>query len=216
MRQIALRSLIFLVAAACSVQLADACYICGGGGGGGYPSCQVTGLGAEDCATLPDPPYCQTFFNDCCNDGGGGCGCTPCDGGCCASLKNGQKSSCPTLKRMALQEVPIQPGPDKPNHVKEFLAMVESGKFDGQTVYMDASGTLAKGILNIPLDYWKSFTQKVVMKGWQKDPRLDPRVQHNGEPQILLEVETKTGHKFVIHLITDSEIKRVLSEPQPQ
>lgn len=214
MRESTLRSLMCLVVAACSIQIAQACYIYGGGGGGGYPSCEAVGVGAEDCATLPDPPYCQTYFNDCCNDGSGGCGCTECGDGCRASLKNDKRGSCSTLKRMALQERTLHTQTSKPDHLKEFLAMAESGKFDGQMVYMDASGTLAKGILNLPLDHWKLFTQQVVMKGWQKDPRLDPRLQQDGEPQIILQVETKTGHKFIIHLITDSAIRKALSQPQ--
>jgi hypothetical protein len=109
---------------------------------------------------------------------------------------------------MALQEGTITPETSKPDHLKEFLAMAESGAFDGKTVYMDASGTIAKGMLNLPLDHWKSFTQRVVMKGWEKDPRLDPKLQRDGTPQVLLEVETKTGHKFVVHLTDDSTIKR--------
>ena len=55
--------------------------------------------------------------------------------------------------------------------------MANSGAFDGKTVYMDASGAIAKGILNLPLDHWKSFAQRVVMKGGQKDPKLDPKVR---------------------------------------
>ena len=214
MKHIAAKLLVFLAFACLSVELAHACYICGFDSGGGYPSCYVVGLGAEVCVGSSDPPFCTTYFNDCCNDGSGGCGCTPCGGGCCASLKNNKKGSCSTLKRMALQEGTNKPETSKPDHLKEFLAMVESGAFDGKTVYMDASGTIAKGISNLPLDHWKSFTQKVVMKGWQKDPRLDPKLQAEGTPQVLLEVETKTGHKFVIHLTDDSTIKKALNQQQ--
>lgn len=217
MKQPNLRSLTFfafLVAALLSsVKPAHACWI--GGSDGGYPSCMVVGAGSQICATTDYPPYCQANWNDCCNDGGGGCGCIPCGGGCCASLKSDKQTSCATIKKMAwVQESTTEPDANKPNHLKEFLAMADRGEFDGKTIYMDDSGPIAKGILNLPLDHWKSFTQQVVMKGWKKDPRLDLRVQHDGTPQILLQVETKTGHKFTIHLVTDSAIKGAINQPQ--
>lgn len=213
MKHIVAVSLAFLFFTCLSVRPAHACFICGSGGGG-YPSCAVVGAGAEACVTSSDPPYCSTYFDDCCNDGGGGCGCVPCNGGCCASLQDNRKGSFPTVKRMALQEIAVKPEASKPDHLKEFLAMAESGAFDGKTVNLDASGTIARGILNLPLDHWKSFTHQVVMKGWQKDPRLDPKVQSDSTPQELLQVETKTGHRFVIHLISDSAIKKALVQQQ--
>jgi hypothetical protein len=213
MKQTVLKSLVFVAFAGLSIQLAHACWICGGGDGGGYPSCAPVGLGAEVCVGSSDPPYCTTYFNDCCNDGSGGCGCIPCDGGCCASLKNNKSGSCSTFKRMALQEG-TKTEASGPDHLKEFLEMADNGAFDGKTVYLDASGPIAKGILNLPLDHWKSFTQKTVLKGSQKDPRLDPKLQPEGTPQVLLEVETRAGHKFVIHLVDDSTIKKALSQQQ--
>ncbi len=213
MKHIVAKSLMFLIFAL-SVQLAHACWICDTSNIP-YPSCGVVGLGAEFCIQSSDPPFCSTAYNDCCDDGSGGCGCIPCGGGCCADLKNNKKGSCSAvIKRMALQEGTIEPETSKPDHLKEFLAMAESGAFDGKTIYMDASSTIAKGIMNLPLDHWKSFTQKVVMKGWQKDPRLDSRVQRDGTPQVILEVETKTGHKFVIHLVDDAAVKKVLKQQQ--
>jgi hypothetical protein len=167
MKHIVAKTLVFLIFACLSIQLAHACYIGATDGHGGYPSCDIVGVGA-----------------------------------------------CSAVKRMALQEGTIEPETSKPDHLKEFLAMAESGAFDGKTIYMDASSTIAKGIMNLPLDHWKSFTQKVVMKGWQKDPRLDSRVQRDGTPQVILEVETKTGHKFVIHLVDDAAVKKVLKQQQ--
>jgi len=168
---------------------------------------------AEACAGSSDFPYFATHFNDCCN-GSGDCGRVLSDASACVSPENNKKPSCPTVKKIALQEGTTKPETSEPNHLKEFLAMAESGAFEGKTVYLDSSGTLARGIFNLPLDHWKSFTQRVVMKGWQKDPRLDPKLQRDGIPQVLLDVETKTGHKFVIHLTDDSTIKKALNQQQ--
>lgn len=92
--------------------------------------------------------------------------------------------------------------------------MADRGVFDGKRVYMHPDSTIAKGIMNLPVDHWKSFTQKVVMKGGQQDPRLDPKLQSDDKPQTILEIETKTGHKLVIHLIDESAMKESPNQPQ--
>lgn len=195
-----------LVAACLGVQLAHACWLCDSSGG--YPCCAQAGLGGEFCVTSDSPPYCQTYYNDCST------GCIPCDGGCCASLREDNKGSCSAIKRMAWHESTIGPEIDKSNHLEEFLAMADRGAFDGKGIYMHPDSTVAKGIMNLPVDHWKSFTQKVVLKGGQKDPRLDPKLQGDDKPQTILEIETKTGHKLVIHLIDESSMMKPQSQPQ--
>jgi hypothetical protein len=115
---------------------------------------------------------------------------------------------------MAWQENTVKPETDKANHMKEFLALVDRGVFDGKIVYTHPDSTIAKGIMNLPVDHWKSFTEKVVMKGAQKDPRLDPKLQGEDKPQTILEIETKTGHKLVIHLVEESTMQKWQAQPQ--
>lgn len=207
MKQIVAASLTLLVVSCLGVSLAHACWVCDSSGYG-YPSCAQADFGAEICMGSSDPPYCQAFYNDCST------GCLPCPGGCCASLKDDKKGQCSTVKRMALQVSTARPEIDKADHLKEFLAMADRGAFDGKTVYTHPDSGIAKGIMSLPVDHWKSFTQKVVMKGGQKDPRLDPKLQSDGKPQTILEIETKTGHKLVIRLIDESKSKDSQGQPQ--
>jgi hypothetical protein len=188
MKLLVAKSLVFLAVACLGVQQAHACWLCVGSS---------------------DPPFCTTYFNDCST------GCLPCDGGCCASLRDNKKSSCSTVKRMAWQENTVKPETDKANHLKEFLAMADRGVFDGKIVYTHPDSTIAKGVMNLPVDHWKSFTQKVVMKGAPKDSRLDPKLQSEDKPQTILEIETKTGHKLVIHLVEESTMQK-WQQAQPQ
>jgi len=190
MKHAVAKSLMLLVAACLGVQLAHACWLCDSSGG--YP-----------CCNQPD----LTYYNDCST------GCIPCDGCCCASLREDNKGGS-TVKRMAWQGSTIGPEIDKSDHLKEFLAMADRGVFDGKRVYMHPDGTIAKGIMNLPVDHWKSFIQKVVMRGGQKDPRLDTKLQSEDTPQTILEIETKTGHKLVIHLIDESTMKKSQNQPQ--
>lgn len=133
MKHILAQSLMFLVVACLGVQLAHACGLCDSSGG--CPYCAQAGLGAEFCVTTDSPPYCQTYYNDCST------GCKPCDGGCCASLREDKEGSCSTVKRMAWQESTIKPETDQSNHLKEFLAMADRGVFDGKRVYMHPDST---------------------------------------------------------------------------
>lgn len=82
---------------------------------------------------------------------------------------------------------------------KEFMVLVEQGKFDGLTVYMGHDNPILKGIMETPVDQWKSFEKRTILVGWKQDKHLDPTLQKPGTPQILIEVKTKTGHKFTIH-----------------
>jgi hypothetical protein len=207
MKQIVAKSLMFLAVSFLGVQLAHACCLCDSGGSG-YPYCAQTDFGAEICVGSGDPPFCQTYYNDCST------GCLPCYGGCCASLKDNKKGTCSTIKRMAWQEITPKRETDKSDHLKEFLAMADRGVFDGKIVYTHPDSTIAKGIMNLPVDHWKSFTQKVVMKGGQKEPALDPKLQSGAKPQTILEIETKTGHKLLIHLVEESTMTKWQNQPQ--
>lgn len=210
MKQAGAKLPLFLIVPFLAIQLAQAqCLICDSSGG--YPYCAQAGLGAEFCITSSDPPYCQTRYDDCSS------GCIPCDGGCCASLKDGKKSSC-SIKKTAWQSTTVQTPPkreiDRADHLEDFLARADRGEFDGKTIYTHVDNTVVKGLMNLPLDHWKSFTQKIVMKGQQKDPHLSPQLQSEDRPQTILEIETKTGHKLVIHLIDESAIQKMQNQPQ--
>ncbi|HXY78780.1 MAG TPA: hypothetical protein VEH47_08195 [Candidatus Acidoferrales bacterium] len=167
---------------------------------GGYPYCGGACQGAEFCIISSDPPYCETRYDDC-----GPCEpCLQCGPGCCASSKNG-KTKCGLKKTaLALDGAPRAPT----DHLSEFLADADAGVFDGKKIYMSLGSPLAKQLLEVPVSHWKSFTQKVVLKGWQPDKGLDPKLQKEGTPQILLEIETKTGHKLVIHLVDVPPMKK--------
>ncbi len=62
--------------------------------------------------------------------------------------------------------------------------MMEKGAFDGKVVYIGSDNPIMKGIMQMPVNHWKSFTQKVVMQGWKQDPRLDPKLQKQGTPRF--------------------------------
>ncbi len=104
------------------------------------------------------------------------------------------------------------------DHSQEFLDLIEKGALDGKVVYMDSDNPIMKTIMQMPVDHWKSFSQKVVLTGWKQDARLDPKVQKEGTPQVLIEVETKTGHKFTIHTIKSEDVKKAIdnSKGAPQ
>jgi hypothetical protein len=206
----------FLGVCCFNARIARACYICGGGGGGGYPSCMVVSGGAEVCVGQSQPPFCSTYYNDCCQ----GCGCAEDCGGpyCCVGGKSidGKKKACPSLKKSAFQlsgDGVTLPQPQQKryqDHFQDFLALVEKGEFDGKVVYIHSDNPIMKGIMQMPVSHWKSFSQKVVLQGWKQDPRLDPKVQKKGTPQVLIEVETKTGHNFTIHVTNVEDVKKAL------
>lgn len=175
----------FLVVTFMGVQLAHACWVRDSG---------------------DSPPYCQAYYN-------GSTGYIPCGSGCCGNLRDYRKGSSSAIRRIAWQES-AKPETDKSDHLKEFLAMADRGAFDGKKVYMHPDSTIAKGIMNLPVDHWKSFTQKVVLKGGQQNARLDPKLQGEDKPQTILEIETKTGHKLEIHLIDESTMKQSQNQPQ--
>lgn len=206
MKGMVAKSLVLLSLACLGVEVAHACWLCDSSGG--YPYCAQAGLGGEIRVSSSTSPYCQVYFNDCST------GCIVCPPGCCASLREGSKGACSTVKKMAWQESAAGPEVDKANHFQEFLAMADRGVFDGKIVYTHPDSGIAKGIMNLPIHHWKSFTEKVVMKGGQKDPRLDPKLQSQDRPQTILEIETKTGHKLVIHLVEESATEKGKSQPQ--
>jgi hypothetical protein len=166
-------------------------------------------IGAEVCVTSSDPPFCETYFDDCSQ------GCQICGPGCCASLKDNKKGSCSTIKTMAWQGSTVKPDTlnsehDKQSHLKEFLAMADRGVFDRKIIYTHPDSSIAKGLMSLPVSHWKSFTQKVVLKGGQDKPIK----AEQGRPQTILDLETKTGHKLVIHLVDESAMKWQQRQPQ--
>jgi hypothetical protein len=200
--KIVAHALLFLALTGAAAQAAT-CFVCDSSGG--YPSCADTSLGAEVCVTLSDPPFCETYFNDCSS------GCIPCPGGCCASLKDHKQESC-QVKKMSWQESgTINPQP-RTDHLQEFLDMVEKGVFDKKIIYTSPSSSIGKGLMDLPVDHWKSF--KVVMKG-AEDYGIKPAKKLADKPQTVLEIETKSGHKLVVHLVGDSTMKKLQKSPQP-
>jgi hypothetical protein len=211
MKQIVSKSLMFLFVACmglAGVQLAHACYQCTSGGAN--PECTPGfSAGAEICVQSSDPPFCTPEDNDCCQ---GTCGCEPCNGGCCASLKGDNKHSCAAIRRMAQETTaPIPPEVDKVDHLKDFLANADRGKFDGKLIFMHKDGRVANELMKLPLDQWKSFTERIVLKG---EPHISPGQGDDSKPKTVLEIETKTGHKVVILLQDEVPIKDAPEQPQ--
>ena len=188
-----------------NVQLAHACWHCASGGG--YPSCQGFSVGAEVCVTSDDPPYCSTYFNDCYQQ------CLRCDPGCCAGFKGGKGGPCSKVVRIAFPQ-DAKPDGQYHDHFQEFLDMVEKGAFDGKTIYTDSISSIGKGLLNTPVDHWRSFSQEVVLKGGKDKPANVEK----GKPMRILHIETKTGHKLTVHLADPATMQRMRqgsSQPTP-
>jgi hypothetical protein len=99
-----------------------------------------------------------------------------------------------------------------PDHFKDFLNLVEQGKFDKATIYTDTNSSIGRGLLNTPVSHWKSFTQKQVLK----DDNIKRTPDEVGRPLRILEIETKTGHKITVHLVDQGAIKKMREHSQAQ
>lgn len=82
----------------------------------------------------------------------------------------------------AIAFIALAIGQANQDHFNEFMALIEKGKFDDKVVNMGSDNPIAERLMEMPVDHWKSFTQN-------KDGN-----------QTLLDIETKTGHKFTMRL----------------